>query len=238
MHLADATDEVADAIVARINAGDVRAASELIEAERNYIERLTRTISGKDFPGLRNQAWQTSAVNSVVTDLLTALTEYAQVRAVSVATGNVAVPLPSSPGTRRKPLIATLVDRLQFRAVIVTAVRRHLNRLEYGRMRAANVFRPIGGRRIEDMPAADDGHDSAEDADGILGVVSTLCSTDQQLLRWYYVDGLKQHEIAARLGIHQSVVSKRLEAARETLRRAVEGDGEGTGADGPAPPST
>src|SRR5262249_30278484 len=50
----------------------------------------------------------------------------------------------------------------------------------------------------------------------------SLPEDDQQLLMWTYADGMKQREIAARLGVSKQQVNGRIDRARAKLRRKLE----------------
>lgn len=67
----------------------------------------------------------------------------------------------------------------------------------------------------------DEGYDRVDAWLTVRSLRTTLTDDERRLLAWRFVDELAQHEIAARLGISQMQVSRRLSALLSRLRREV-----------------
>ncbi|MFM1769255.1 MAG: sigma factor, partial [Verrucomicrobiota bacterium] len=101
-----------------------------------------------------------------------------------------------------------------------------MRRLRAGR-RDINVTKPLGDSE-EQLPAPEpDGLselDRREVGAMLSALMRTLSTGEQRLLRAFYVDGLKQREIAEAFGIPLGTVGVTLDRARRKLREAMGGN--------------
>ena len=82
---------------------------------------------------------------------------------------------------------------------------------------------PVEPGRLE-HPENFERRDNAEVlARALRAEVDELPPDQRLLLAWYYADGLRLHQIAGLRGVHESTISRELDAVRKTLRKRVEG---------------
>jgi RNA polymerase sigma-70 factor (ECF subfamily) len=116
------------------------------------------------------------------------------------------------------------------KALVAAITRRRavdlMRRLGAGR-RDINVTKPLGDSE-EQLPAPEpDGLselDRREVGAMLSALMRTLSGEEERLLRSFYVDGLKQREIAEAFGIPLGTVGVTLDRARRKLREALRGN--------------
>lgn len=102
-----------------------------------------------------------------------------------------------------------------------------LEALEAGRgYRTASLDAPDRDEQTlaESLGTDDPQFTHVEDRSVLASALRKLSPRDQQILRFRFVDGLTQSEIAAQLGVSQMQISRLLAASLQSLRGTVKSD--------------